>query len=60
MINGTYSTKNSPWTKLNTSKVQIAKACKAIDEILDRLGEENYCPYEDLEAIQEKLVILTD
>jgi hypothetical protein len=60
VINGTYSTKNSPWTKLRSNKVQVAKACKAIDEILNRLGEENYCPYEDLEAIQEKLLILTD
>ncbi len=42
MINGTYSTKNSPWTKLNSNKVQVAKACKAIDEILNRLGAENY------------------
>jgi len=60
MINGTYSTINSPITKLNSNKVQIAKACKAIDDILNQLGDENYCPYEDLEAIQQKLLILTD
>ena len=60
MINGTYSTINSPHTKLNSNKVQIAKACKAIDDILNQLGDENYCPYEDLEAIQEKLLEMTD
>ena len=60
MINGTYSTIDSPITKLNSKKVEISKACKAIDEILDKLGDENYCPYEDLEAIQEKLLEMTD
>ena len=60
MINGTYSTINSPHTKLNSNKVQIAKACKAIDDILNQLGDENYCPYEDLEEIHEKLQKMTD
>ncbi len=60
MINGTYSTINSPITKLNSKKVEISKVCKEIDDIMDKLGDENYCPYEDLEAIQEKLLILTD
>ena len=60
MINATYSTIDSPHTKLNTNKVRIAKACKAIDEVLNQLGDEEYCPYEDLEAIQESLLTLTD
>ena len=60
MISATYSTINSPITKLNSKKVQIAKVCHEIDEVMDKLGDENYCPYEDLEAIQEKLLILTD
>jgi len=60
MINGAYSTINSTHTKLNSNKVRIAKACKAIDEILDKLGDENYCPYEDLEEIHEKLQKMTD
>ena len=60
MINATYNTVGSPITKLNSKKVEISKACKAIDEILDKLGDENYCPYEDLEAIHEKLQKMTD
>ena len=60
MINATYSTINSPITKLNSKKVQIAKICHEIDAVMDKLGDENYCPYEELEAIQEKLLILTD
>ena len=60
MINATYSTIDSPITKLNSKKVQIAKVCHEIDEVMDKLGDENYCPYEDLEAIQEKLLELTD
>jgi hypothetical protein len=60
MINATYSTIDSPITALNSKKVQIAKVCKEIDEVMDKLGDENYCPYEDLEAIQEKLLELTD
>ena len=60
MINATYNTVGSPITKLNSKKVQIAKVCREIDEVMDKLGDENYCPYEDLEAIQEKLLELTD
>ena len=60
MINGTYSTTNSPITKLNSKKVKISKVCKEIDEVMDKLGDENYCPYEDLEAIHEKLQKMTD
>ena len=60
MINATYNTVGSPITKLNSKKVQIAKVCREIDEVMDKLGDENYCPYEDLEAIQQKLLILTD
>jgi len=60
MINATYSTVNSPHTQLNSKKVQIAKVCHEIDDIMDKLGDENYCPYEDLEAIYEKLQKMTD
>jgi|TARA_R100000084_G_scaffold74707_1_gene33616 hypothetical protein len=60
MINATYSTIDSPITKLNSKKVQIAKVCHEIDEVMDKLGDENYCPYEDLEAIHEKLQKMTD
>ena len=60
MINATYSTINSPITKLNSKKVQIAKVCHEIHDIMDKLGDENYCPYEDLEEIHEKLQKMTD
>jgi len=60
MINATYNTVGSPITKLNSKKVQIAKVCREIDDIMDKLGDENYCPYEDLEAIHEKLQKMTD
>ena len=60
MINATYNTVGSPITKLNSKKVQIAKVCREIDEVMDKLGDENYCPYEDLEEIHEKLQKMTD
>ena len=60
MISATYSTVGSPITKLNSKKVQIAKVCREIDTVMDKLGDENYCPYEDLEAIHEKLQKMTD
>ena len=60
MINATYSTVDSPITKLNSKKGQIAKGCHEIDDIMDKRGDENYCPYEDLEAIHEKLQKMTD
>jgi hypothetical protein len=60
MINDAYSTINSPITKLNSKKVKISKVCKEIDDVMDKLGDENYCPYEDLEAIHEKLQKMTD
>ena len=60
MINATYSTINSPITKLNSKKVQIAKICHEVDDVMDKLGDENYCPYEDLEEVYEKLQKMTD
>ena len=60
MINATYRTIDSPITALNSKKVQIAKVCHEIGEVMDKLGDENYCPYEDLEAIHEKLQKMTD
>ena len=60
MLSQPYKTANSPHTKLNSKKVKIAKVCKEIDEVMDKLGDENYCPYEDLEAIHEKLQKMTD
>lgn len=60
MINCAYSTACSPITKLNSKKVEISKVCKKIDDIMDKLGDENYCPYEDLEEIHEKLQKMTD
>ena len=60
MISATSSTGGSPITKLNSKKVQIAKVCHEIDDGMDKLGDENYCPYEDLEAIHEKLQKMTD
>ena len=60
MINATYSTIDSPITKLNSKKVEISKVCKEIDDIMDKLGDENYCLYEDLEEIHEKLQKMTD
>ena len=60
MISATYNTVGSPITKLNSKKVQIAKVCREIDEVMDKLGDENYCPYEDLEAIHKKLQKMTD
>ena len=60
MIIATYSTVDSPITKLNSKKVQIAKVCHEIDDIMDKLGDENYCPYEDLEEIHDKLQKMTD
>jgi len=60
MINATYNTAGSPITKLNSKKVEIAKVCKEIDDVMGKLGDESYCPYEDLEAIHEKLQKMTD
>lgn len=60
MINGAYSTIDSPHTKMTSLKWTVAKVCKEIDAVMDKLGEENYCPYEDLERIQEKFLTLAD
>jgi hypothetical protein len=41
-------------------KWKVAKVCKEVEDIMDKLGDENYCPYEDLEEIHEKLQKMTD
>jgi hypothetical protein len=38
----------------------ISECCNKIDLILDRLSEKDYCPYDDLEAIQEQLLVHVD
>ena len=38
----------------------VEECCNKIDLILDRLHEKDYCPYEDLEAIQEQLLVHVD
>ena len=60
MLNGVYETAESPHTKMTSLKWKVAKVCKEIDDIMDKLGGENYCPYEDLEEIHEKLQKMTD
>ena len=60
MPGSTYKTAESFHTQARSVKNKLTKICKEIDDILNQLGGENYCPYEELEAIQEKLLILTD
>ena len=60
MLNGVYGAADSPHTKMTSLKWKVAKVCKEIDDIMDKLGDENYCPYEDLEEIHEKLQKMTD
>ena len=60
MLGDTYKTAQSFHTQATNVKWSIAKICHEIDDIMDKLGDENYCPYEDLEAIHEKLQKLTD
>ena len=56
MLGNTYKTAQSFHTQARSVKIKLAKICHEIDDILNQLGGENYCPYEDLEAIQEKLL----
>ena len=60
MLGDTYKTAQSFHTQATNVKWSIAKVCHEIDEVMDKLGDENYCPYEDLEAIHEKLQKMTD
>jgi hypothetical protein len=60
MLGNIYSTAQSFHTRERGVKIKLAKICHEIDDILNQLGGENYCPYEDLEAIQEKLLEMTD
>ena len=60
MLGNIYSTAQSFHTRERSAKIKLAKICHEIDDILNQLGGENYCPYEDLEAIQEKLLEMTD
>ncbi len=60
MLGNTYKTAQSFHTQATNVKWSIAKICHEIDDIMDKLGGENYCPYEDLEEIHEKLQKMTD
>ena len=60
MLGNIYKTAQSFHTQARSTKVKLAKVCHEIDEVMDKLGDENYCPYEDLEAIHEKLQKMTD
>tara|TARA_R100000008_G_scaffold78020_1_gene58789 strand:- start:721 stop:903 length:183 start_codon:yes stop_codon:yes gene_type:complete len=60
MLGNIYSTAQSFHTRERSVKVKLAKVCHEIDDIMDKLGDENYCPYEDLEEIHEKLQKMTD
>jgi len=60
MLGNTYKTAQSFHTQATNVKWSIAKICHEIDDIMDKLGDENYCPYEDLEAIHKKLQKMTD
>jgi len=60
MLGNTYKTAQSFHTQATNVKWSIAKICHEIDDVMDKLGDENYCPYEDLEAIHEKLQKMTD
>ncbi len=48
------------YKRIDKMKLDVAKACHAIDDILDKLGDEDYCPYEELEQIRENLLPVTD
>jgi hypothetical protein len=48
------------YSHIDKMKRGVGKACHAIDDILNKLGDEDYCPYEDLEKIQQNLLPLTD
>jgi len=60
MLGDTYKTAQSFHTQATNVKWSIAKICHEIDTVMDKLGDENYCPYEDLEEIHEKLQKMTD
>ena len=60
MLGNIYSTAQSFHTRERSVKVKLAKGCHEIDDIMDKLGDKNYCPYEDLEEIHEKLQKMTD
>ena len=60
MLGNTYKTAQSFHTQATNVKWSIAKICHEIDDIMDKLGDENYCPYEDLEKVHEKLQKMTD
>jgi len=60
MLGNTYKTAESFHTQARSVKIKLAKICHEIDDILNQLGDENYCPYEDLEEIHEKLQKMTD
>ena len=60
MLGDTYKTAQSFHTQATNVKWSIAKICHEIDDIMDKLGDENYCPYEDLEEVHEKLQKMTD
>ena len=60
MLGNIYSTAQSFHTQATNVKWSIAKICHEIDDIMDKLGDENYCPYEDLEEVHEKLQKMTD
>ena len=48
------------YKRIDKMKLDVAKACHAIDDILDKRGDEEYCPYEELEHIREILLPVTD
>jgi hypothetical protein len=60
MLGDTVSVASNFYNEQSQVKRKVARVCETIDNILNQLGDENYCPYEDLEAIQEKLLELTD
>ena len=60
MLGNIYSTAQSFHPQERSTKIKLAKVCKEIDDVMDKLGDENYCPYEDLEAIHDKLQKMTD
>ena len=60
MLGNTYKTAQSFHTQAFKSRKALGTLCNEVKDILDRIGGENYCPYEDLEEIHEKLQKMTD
>ena len=60
MLNNIYKTAQSFHTQSATQKRALGKLCNEIKDVLNQIGDENYCPYEDLEEIHEKLEKMTD